>query len=31
MRFLDLAAASVFLLASTAALASPANPQNGVD
>jgi len=31
MRFLDLAAASVFLLASTAAPASPANPQNGVD
>src|SRR5690348_9438193 len=31
MRFLDLAAASLFLLASTAALASPANPQNGVD
>jgi len=31
MRFLDLAAASVFLLASTATLASPANPQSGVD
>ena len=31
MRFLDLAAASLFLLASTATFASPANPQNGVD
>jgi thiol:disulfide interchange protein DsbA len=30
MRFLDLAAASLFLLASTA-FASPANPQDGVD
>lgn len=30
MRFLDLAAAGMFLLASTA-FASPANPQNGVD
>jgi thiol:disulfide interchange protein DsbA len=31
MRFLDLAVAGLFLLASTATLASPANPQNGVD
>jgi len=31
MRFLDLAAASVLLLASITALASPANPQSGVD
>lgn len=31
MRFLDLALAGLFLLASTATLASPTNPQNGVD
>ena len=31
MRFLDLAVAGLFLLASTATLASPTNPQNGVD
>jgi len=31
MRFLDLAAAGLLLLASSAAFASPANPQNGVD
>jgi thiol:disulfide interchange protein DsbA len=31
MRFLDLAAAGLFLMASTATLASPTNPQSGVD